>query len=97
MDQEDSESNNDPERAASAKAEIHALKQQLTEGLGLGRRHRTWTSAGERARSNLTKQIATARRNILQHHRPLGTHLERSIETGMSFCYNPEPPIDWVL
>jgi tetratricopeptide (TPR) repeat protein len=56
-------------------------------------------SAGERARVNATRAIASAVKRIAQLSPALGRHLSASVRTGLVCAYRPDPnrPISWRL
>lgn len=51
----------------------------------------------EQARVNVTRALRSALRRIGTHHRALGEHLERTLRTGASCVYAPDPraPLRW--
>jgi len=53
----------------------------------------------ERARVNLTRSVHAALARIAAHHASLGQHLRRTIRTGRSCSYAPDPrlPIEWEM
>jgi hypothetical protein len=83
---------NDPERAASAGAQLEALADELAAA----ERER---ASGERARINVTRAIRAALRRIAEHEPELGRRLQRAIRTGTSCAYrpDPDPPLDWEI
>ncbi len=71
--------------------QIEALKKQLgrdTNHLGKSRRFPT-VSDGERARSNVSKAIKSAIKNIKIHSPRLGKYLDDTIQLGREFLYLP--------
>jgi len=82
---------NDPERIASARAQIESLATELA-GAGAGR-----GAAEERARINVTRAIKASLKRIAEHEPELGHLLQRSIRTGNACRYEPEPgvPLVW--
>jgi hypothetical protein len=79
---------NDPERAARATARLEALAAELG---GDGR-----SRGAERARVNVTRAIRAALRRIAAHDPELGHLLQRTIRTGTSCTYLPDPDIPLV-
>jgi tetratricopeptide (TPR) repeat protein len=77
---------NDPERLARATAELERLAGQLADVV-----------PAERARVNVTRAIRAALRRIEEHEPELGHQLQRSIRTGSSCMYQPDPdhPLVW--
>jgi hypothetical protein len=86
-------------RAERVRGEMEFLAGELNRAVGLGGRDRRTASAAERARVAVTKRIKATIREIAEQHAPLGSHLERSIRTGVFCRYDPGPgePIDWEL
>ena len=87
----------DPGRTAAARAEMEALAQQLAAAVGIGGRNRRIGSAVERARQTVTKTVRAAIRRIAAVDAGLGRHLERSVRTGTSCVFDPDPldPVQW--
>lgn len=96
-DLEDAESSNDLARAESARVELDAVIDQLTEAVGLGGRQRHGTGPAERARSTVTQRLRSTIRRIEGVHPELGRHLDASIRTGTFCSYRPEQPLTWDL
>jgi hypothetical protein len=88
---------NDSYRAARARSEMNAITEQLAAAVGLGGRHRHFSSEAERARSAVTKRIKEAIKRIAEAIPPLGRHLAARIKTGYFCSYNPHPdrPVAW--
>jgi hypothetical protein len=84
---------NDPERAARAGAQLEALAGELAAA---GERE---GAPGERARVNVTRAIRAALRRIAEHEPELGHRLRRTIRTGRSCAYrpDPDPPLHWEI
>jgi tetratricopeptide (TPR) repeat protein len=89
---EAAEAMNDPERAASARAELDAIADQLAGAVGLGGRDRRTKTAAERARVAVTRRLRDAIARIGEHDAELGAHLDRSVRTGRLCAYAPEEP-----
>jgi hypothetical protein len=70
---------------------------ELTQAVGLGGRDREATSAGERARSAVSKSLHAALKHIGKAHPTLGAHLATTIRTGYFCSYKPDPraPVEW--
>jgi hypothetical protein len=66
---------------------------------GLGGRERRACSATERARVAVRRAIKTALNRIAEHAPTLAEHLERSVQTGAIWCYEPErrAAMRWVV
>jgi hypothetical protein len=80
---------NDPERAARASERLELLAREL-ERAAAG-------ASGERARVNATRAIRAALGRIETHEPELGRLLQRTIRTGASCMYQPDPdaPLVW--
>ncbi len=80
---------NDPERAAHAAARLEALAAEV--------QGRADAVPAERARVNVTRALRAALRRISAHEPELGHVLQRTIRTGTSCVYHPDPdsPLDW--
>lgn len=87
----------DPGRSETIRAELDVLGRQLAAAVGLGGRPRRAGGATERARQSVTKALRATIRRIADACPPLGDHLERSVRTGMSCVFDPDPhaPIRW--
>lgn len=96
-DLQEATDHNDPERAASCRAEIDALTSQLTNAVGFGGRDRPSSSATERARVSVTKAIRRAISKIGLYLPELAHHLERSVRTGTYCSYEPAQARSWNL
>ena len=88
---------NDPIREAEARGEFDAITAYLTAGTGLRGAPRTFTTADDRARVNVTKLIKAAKQRIGKHSPALKRHLDACINTGFFCSYTPDPdaPIAW--
>ncbi|MFL6106934.1 MAG: hypothetical protein ACJ72L_08220 [Marmoricola sp.] len=86
-------------RVETARAEKEALLDELGRVAGLGGRARTSGSSGERARVAVKKAISTAIARIETVDDALARHLRRSVHTGLTCCYQPDPEDEqaWVL
>ena len=90
-DIEEAQVSGDGERAAQAEVERDFVARELARAVGLGGRDRRASSDSERARASVTRAIRQAMARI-QHHCPaLAAHLERTIHTGTSCRYLPDP------
>ncbi len=96
---EEARTRHDLGRIAPLEAEIDWLETTVTRATGLGGRARHTGSAGERARTAVTKAIRAALRRIVAASPAVGHHLERSVRTGTLCCYEPDPsrPVLWAL
>ncbi len=96
-DMEEAAQFNDSYRAAIARSEMDAIREQLAAAVGLGGRDRHSSSQAERARSAVTRRIKEAINRIAEVIPPLGCHLAARIKTGYFCSYNPHPdrPVAW--
>jgi non-specific serine/threonine protein kinase len=88
---------NDLGRTDKIQAEIDFLTAELTRAVGLGGRVRKAASPLERARVNVTLAVKTALKRVTVHHATLGQYLARTIKTGYTCVYTPDPsqPVTW--
>jgi len=89
----------DAGRIETARAEKEALLDELGRVSGLGGRARTGGSSAERARVAVKKAITTAITRIETVDEPLARHLRRTVQTGLTCVYEPDPDaaVEWVL
>ena len=87
----------DPERAARLGEERDALYAELSAAVGLGGRARRSGSSSERARKAVTNRIRDALARVEAEEPELGAHLRRSVSTGGTCSYRPEPRSPWSL
>ena len=92
-DIEEAQINGEAERAAQAKVEREFLARELGRAVGLGGRDRRASSDSERARASVTRAIRQAMVRIQEHHAALGEHLDRTIRTGTTCAYLPDPRV----
>jgi len=92
---EAAERNNDIGRAATTRAEIEFIRDQIAASVGFRGRDRRVASHAERARVAVTKAIKSALERIRQNDREMGDHLSASIHTGYSCSYVPRSPTVW--
>ncbi|MDX2166902.1 MAG: hypothetical protein SF182_07560, partial [Deltaproteobacteria bacterium] len=85
---------NDPGRAARARAELEMLAEALR---GATRRTRSAAEPQERARVNVRNCITAALRTIRRHDECLWRHLVNTIKTGTFCVYAPDRPLQWEL
>jgi len=93
----EADSNNDPERAARARAERDALVAELTRSVGRGGRTRRLGDDTEKARKTVTIRIQRALRLLDSHHPALASHLREAVRTGTTCSYQPAQPLTWEL
>jgi predicted ATPase len=85
----------DRKREAERSAEREALIEELKRATGLGGRPRRSGSPAEKARVNVTRTIRHAIGELASRAPDLAAHLEESIVTGVSCCYEPRVDIVW--
>jgi hypothetical protein len=85
----------DRKRQAERSAEREALIAELKRATGLGGRPRRFGSPAEKARVNVTRTIRHAIGELASRAPDLAAHLEESIVTGVSCCYEPRFDIVW--
>lgn len=85
----------DREREAESAAEREALIAELKRATGLGGRPRRSGSPAEKARVNVTRTIRHAIGELASSAPDLAAHLEESIVTGVTCCYEPRSDIVW--
>ena len=85
----------DRKREAEWAAEREALIAELKRATGLGGRPRRSGSPAEKARVNVTRTIRHAIGELASSAPDLAAHLEESIVTGVTCCYEPRGDIVW--
>jgi hypothetical protein len=85
----EAESFGDEARRARAQAEIDAIADELSRGVGLGGRARRAGAAAERARVNVQRRVRDAIRRIENELPELGRHLSWAVKTGIFSSYSP--------
>jgi tetratricopeptide (TPR) repeat protein len=85
----------DHERHTQWAAEREALIGELKRATGLGGRPRRSGSPAEKARVNVTRTIRHAIGELAPRAPGLFAHLEESIVTGVTCCYEPTDDIVW--
>ena len=96
---EDAQGQNDFGRAEAARHELELVIDELSAAIGSGGRGRKNLAHAERARSLVTKHIRNGLDLIGRHDSELGSHLDRSIQTGAYCAYLPDPgqKVAWQL
>ena len=85
----------DANRLAERSAERDALITELKRATGLRGRPRRSGSPAEKARLNVTRTIRKAIDELATRTPELAAHLDESIVTGVSCCYEPRADITW--
>ena len=86
---DDAEAKHDVERHAKRSAEREALLKELARATGLGGKPRRTGSPTEKARLNVTRTIRHAITYLSTALPELAAHLDESVATGVSCCYEP--------
>lgn len=92
---DDAEARHDAARYAKRSAERDALLQELARATGLGGKSRRAGSPTEKARLNVTRTIRHAITHLSTALPELAAHLDESLATGVSCCYEPRVNIAW--
>jgi len=92
---EDAEAQHDVVRHAKGSAEREALLKELARATGLGGKPRRTGSPTEKARLNVTRTIRHAITYLATIVPELAAHLDESLVTGASCCYEPRSNIAW--
>jgi len=90
---------NDVELASRVRLQIESLQQDALRKVGFGKHSERNGSAGERARVNVTRAIASALRRVRAVSPLLAAHLSATIRTGTLCGYLPDPRsrLEWEL
>ena len=94
-DLDDAAVHGDAPRQAERSAERDALIAELKRATGLGGRPRRSGSPAEKARLNATRTIRHAIADLSTKVPELAEHLDESIVTGVSCCYEPLTNVVW--
>jgi hypothetical protein len=97
LELDEAEATHDVSRHAKRTAERAALIKELARATGLGGKVRRAGSSAEKARLNVTRTIRHAIAYLGTAHPELGTHLEKSIVTGVSCSYAPRVNVAWTV
>ena len=92
---EEAEARHDDVRHAKRSAERAALLAELARATGLGGKPRRSGSPTEKARLNVTRTIRHAINHLSTLVPELAAHLDESLVTGVSCCYEPRTNISW--
>jgi predicted ATPase len=92
---DDAVAHRDAKRQAKRNAERDALIAELKRATGLGGGPRRSGSPAEKARLNVTRTIRHAITDLSTKVPELAAHLDESIVTGVSCCYEPRANIVW--
>ena len=89
------EANQDLARYSKRSTEREALLKELARATGLGGKVRKLGSPAERARLNVTRTIRRAVDHLATALPELAAHLDESLATGASCCYEPRINTSW--
>jgi predicted ATPase len=92
---DDAEARHDAARHAKRSTEREALLKELARATGLGGKPRPTGSPAEKARLNVTRTIRHAITYLSTALPELAAHLDESLATGVSCCYEPRTNIAW--
>ena len=81
----------------SGKQKLHELAEQLQSAKGFGDRKRRVGDESTSMRTSVKNAIHRLLEILQERHPSLKHHLDTSIRTGASLCYDPHPDIDWDL
>jgi hypothetical protein len=95
LELDDAVAAHDVSRHATRTAERAALIKELARATGLGGKPRRTGSPAEKARLNVTRTIRHAISYLSTALPELAAHLEESVVTGVSCCYEPHTQITW--
>jgi tetratricopeptide (TPR) repeat protein len=84
---------NDPERLARARDRLELIAADVEQA------DEATSAASERARINVTRAIKAAVRRIAEQEPDLGRVLRKTVRTGSSCRYEPDPgtPLEWAV
>jgi hypothetical protein len=92
---DDAEARHDVARHEKRSAEREALLKELARATGLGGKPRRTSSPTEKARLNVTRTIRHSIAYLSTALPELAAHLDESLSTGVSCCYEPRTNIAW--
>jgi len=92
---DDAEAKHDVARHAKRNTEREALLKELARATGVGGKPRRTGSPAEKARLNVTRTIRHAVSYLSTAHPELAAHLDESLATGVSCCYEPRTNVAW--
>jgi len=92
---DDAEAKHDAARHVKRSAEREALLKEVARATGLGGKPRRSGSPTEKARLNVTRTIRHAITYLATPLPELAAHLDESLVTGVSCCYEPRSNIAW--
>ena len=94
---EEAEAHNDVAQHAKRSAEREAIVGELARATGLGGKPRRTGSPTEKARLNVTRTIRHAIAYLSNTVPELASHLDESLVTGVSCCYEPRVNVSWQI
>ncbi|GIW56289.1 MAG: hypothetical protein KatS3mg082_2750 [Nitrospiraceae bacterium] len=93
---EEAKRNNDLGRIEKLQAQMDWLATEIARATGLSGRSREKTDA-DRVRKSVSMAVSRDIERIAGEHAALGRHLNAAINSGYTFRYAPEQPIDWLI
>lgn len=93
-DLEEAKELNDHATIEKLEGEMEQLTTLLAAAIGIGGRGRQITDA-DKVRKSVSMAVSRDITRIAHEHERLGRHLDTFISSGLTFCYAPEPSIDW--
>jgi hypothetical protein len=92
---EEARADHDLGRVAKLQVEMDVLVSEIARATGLGGRSREKTDA-DKVRKSVSMAVSRDIDRIAGEHAALGRHLRASVNSGYTFRYAPEQPIDWL-
>ena len=92
---EEAKRNNDLGRIENLQTLMDGLASEIARATGLGGRSREKTDA-DKVRKSVSMAVSRDIERIGGEHAALGRHLSAAINSGYTFRYAPEQPIDWL-
>jgi len=92
---EEARDHHDLGRVGKLQAEMESLASEIARATGLGGRSREKTDA-DKVRKSVSMAVSRDIERIAGEHAALGRQLSAAINSGYTFRYAPEQPIDWL-
>jgi hypothetical protein len=92
---EEAKRNNDLGRIEKLQTQMDGLASEIARATGLGGRSREKTDA-DKVRKSVSMAVSRDIERVAGEHAALGRHLNAAINSGYTFRYAPEQPIDWL-
>jgi hypothetical protein len=91
---EEAKRNNDLGRIERLQTQMDGLASEIARATGLGGRSREKTDA-DKVRKSVSMAVSRDIERVAGEHAALGRHSNAAINSGYTFRYAPEQPIDW--